>query len=117
MLRQSRVRASRASPAEKLQGLRVVCSKNFSRAVFWSTQMVDIYLSYLPDCETNLMKKLSVSNILNRTKGSCAEFNCLGTWLRTTSFGDGDYGLLTIAYGLEKYSKTMLLSNNLVFTA
>ena len=27
---------------------------------------------------------------LNRTKGSCAEFNCLGTWLRTTSFGDGD---------------------------
>ena len=50
MLRQSRLRASRASPAQKWQGLRVVCSKNFSRAtffVFWSTQMVDIYLSYL----------------------------------------------------------------------
>ena len=40
MLRQSRLRASRASPAQKSQGLRVVCSKNFSRAtffVFWST--------------------------------------------------------------------------------
>ena len=51
MLRQSRLWASRASPAQKLQGLRVVCSKNFSRAtffVFWSTQMVDIYLSYQP---------------------------------------------------------------------
>ena len=44
------VRASRASPGRKWPGLRVVCSKNFSRAtffVFWSTQMVDIYLSYL----------------------------------------------------------------------
>ena len=51
MLRQSRLRTSRASPALKLQGLRVVCSKNFSRAIFFvfcSTQMVDIYLSYLP---------------------------------------------------------------------
>ena len=40
MLRQSRVRASRASPAQKSQGLRVVYSKNFSRAtffVFWAT--------------------------------------------------------------------------------
>ena len=51
MLRQSRLRASRASPAQKLQGLRVVCSKNFSRAtffVFWGTQLVEVYLSYLP---------------------------------------------------------------------
>ena len=51
MLRQSHVQASRASPAQKSQGLRVVCSKNFSRAtffVFWVTQLVDIYLSYLP---------------------------------------------------------------------
>ena len=40
-------RASRASLAQKSQGLRVVCSKNFSRAtffVFWSTPMVDIYI-------------------------------------------------------------------------
>ena len=51
MLRQSRLQASRASPAQKSQGLKVVCSKNFSRAtffVFLSTLMVDIYLSYLP---------------------------------------------------------------------
>ena len=51
MLRQSRLRASRASPAQKLQDLRVVLSKNFSRAtffVFWVTYLVDIYLSYLP---------------------------------------------------------------------
>ena len=34
MLRQSRVLASRASPAQKSQGLRVVSSKNFSRATF-----------------------------------------------------------------------------------
>ena len=50
MFRQPRVRASRASPGQKWAGLRAVCSKNFSRAtffVFWSTQMVDIYLSYL----------------------------------------------------------------------
>jgi hypothetical protein len=51
MLRQSRLQASRASPAQKSQGFRVVCFKNFSRAtffVFWPTLMVDIYLSYLP---------------------------------------------------------------------
>ena len=36
MLRQPRVRESRASPAQKLQGLRVVlCLKNFSRAIFF----------------------------------------------------------------------------------
>ena len=34
MLRQSRLWASRASPAQKSQGLSVVCSKNFSRATF-----------------------------------------------------------------------------------
>ena len=64
MLRQSRLRASRASPAQKSQGLRVVCSKNFSRAtffVFWSTQMVDICKFELSDLETNLMKKRSVN--------------------------------------------------------
>ena len=51
MLKQFRVRASRASPGQKWPGLRVVYYKNFSWAtflVFWSTQMVDIYLSYLP---------------------------------------------------------------------
>ena len=35
MLRQSRLRASRVSPAQKSQGLRVVCSKNFSTATFF----------------------------------------------------------------------------------
>ena len=51
MLRQSRLRASRASPAQKLQDLRVVPSKNFSRAtffVFWVTYLVDIYLNKIP---------------------------------------------------------------------
>ena len=50
MLRQPRVWASRASLAQKLQGLRVVCSKNFSRATFfvWRTNVVDRFLSYLP---------------------------------------------------------------------
>ena len=44
-------RASRDSPAQKSQGLRVVYSKNFSKAtffVFWRTHLVDRYLSYLP---------------------------------------------------------------------
>ena len=48
MLRQSRVRASRA---QKLQGLRVVNLKNFSRAtffVFWGIQLFDRFMSYLP---------------------------------------------------------------------
>ena len=51
MLRQSRLQASRASPAQKSRGLRVVLSKKFSRTtffVFWVTYLVDIYLSYLP---------------------------------------------------------------------
>ena len=41
---------SRASPAQKSRGLRVFYSKNFSRAtffVFWVTQLVDMFLSYL----------------------------------------------------------------------
>ena len=51
MLKQSHVWASRASSAQKLQGLRVVNSKHFSRAtffVFWGTHLVDRFLSYLP---------------------------------------------------------------------
>ena len=51
MLSQSCVWASRASPAQKLQGLRVDYSKKFSRAtffVFWQTHLVDRFLSYLP---------------------------------------------------------------------
>ena len=51
MLRQPHLRASRASPAQKSQGLRVVCSKNFSRAtffVFWVTQLEDKYVNNLP---------------------------------------------------------------------
>ena len=35
MLRQPRIWASRASPAQKSQGLRVIYSKNFSRATFF----------------------------------------------------------------------------------
>ena len=35
MLTQSPIQASRASPAQKLQGLRVDYSKNFSRATFF----------------------------------------------------------------------------------
>ena len=61
MLRGSRVRASRASPSQKLQGLRAVSSKNFSRAtffVFWWTHLVDVFLNAR---ETNLKKKRSVS--------------------------------------------------------
>ena len=41
---------SRASPAQKSQGLRVVYHKNFSRATFFvfrGTHLVDRYLSYL----------------------------------------------------------------------
>ena len=51
MLRQPHVRASRASPAQKSQGLRVDHSKNFSRAiffVFWGTHLVNRCLSYFP---------------------------------------------------------------------
>jgi hypothetical protein len=51
MLRMSRLWASRSSLAQKWQVLRVVLSKNFSRAtcfIFWSTQMVGTYLSYQP---------------------------------------------------------------------
>ena len=51
MLRQLRVRISRASPALKLQGLRVVYSKNFLRATFfvlWGSHLVDRFSSYLP---------------------------------------------------------------------
>ena len=35
MLRQPHVRASRASPAQKSKGLRMVYSKNFSKAPFY----------------------------------------------------------------------------------
>ena len=51
ILRQPHVWASKVSPAQKSQGLRVVYSKNFSRAtsvVFWGTQLVDRFLIYLP---------------------------------------------------------------------
>ena len=54
MLRQSRVQASRASPAQKLPGLRVVCFKNLSRATFF------VVTFELTARETNLMKKHSV---------------------------------------------------------
>ena len=47
MLRQSCLWASRATPAQKSQSLRVVCSKNFSRAtffVFWVTWWIAIWV-------------------------------------------------------------------------
>ena len=50
MLKQPRVRSSRASPAQKLQGFRVIYSKKCSRTtffVFWGTHSVDRFLSYL----------------------------------------------------------------------
>ena len=50
MLRQSRLRASRASPSQKSRGLRVVYSKNFSRAtffVFWVGKLDNSYLNKL----------------------------------------------------------------------
>ena len=62
MLRQSRLRASRASPAQKLQDLRVVLSKNFSRATFFCFlgHLVGQCIFELNTHETNLMKKRSV---------------------------------------------------------
>ena len=62
MLSQSHVRASRASPAQKSQGLRVVLPKNFSRAtffVFWVTQLEQKIFEEFAR-ETNLKKKRSV---------------------------------------------------------
>ena len=61
MLKQSRVRASRASPAQKLQGLRVVCSKNFSMATFFCFlgHLVGGQRFELFARETNLKKKSS----------------------------------------------------------
>ena len=58
MLRQSRIWVSRASPAQKSQGLRVFSSKNFSRATFFC------FLGHLEDSSLNnlpLKKKRSVS--------------------------------------------------------
>ena len=71
MLRQSHLRASRASPAQKSQGLRVVCSKNFSRAtffVFWVTQLEDKYVNNLP--VKQIWRKSAVW-------GSCTPIDCL----------------------------------------
>ena len=56
MLRESCLRASRR---QKLQGLRVVCSKNFSRATFFC--FLGQYIFALFACETNLKKKRSVN--------------------------------------------------------
>ena len=45
------LRQSHFSPAQKPQGLRVVCSKKISMAtffLFWVTQLSDSFLSYLP---------------------------------------------------------------------
>jgi hypothetical protein len=57
MLKQSHVLASRASPAQESQFLRVVCSKNFSRATFfvfwfisfkpWATQTKQLGIKLL----------------------------------------------------------------------
>jgi hypothetical protein len=62
MLRRSHVWASRASPAQKSQGLRVVCSKNFSRAIdfVFFGHLVGGQLFELFARETNLKKESSV---------------------------------------------------------
>ena len=68
--RQSCVWASRASSAQKLQGLRVVCSKKFSRAtffVFWGTHLVDVFLNNMP--VKRIWRKSSVWACMNISKG------------------------------------------------
>ena len=61
MLRQPHVWASRASPAQKWQGLRVAYSKNFSRATFGRyTLAISKFL-----CKENagaILKPLLISN-------------------------------------------------------
>ena len=51
MLRQSRLRASRASPAPKSQGLRVVWSKNFSGATFLVFKVLSDQQTTLKRCD------------------------------------------------------------------
>ena len=52
--------SSRASTAQKPQGLRVVCSKNFSRATFFVFWVFELFAR-----EMNLKKKSSVQSVLN----------------------------------------------------
>ena len=69
MLRQSRLRASRASPAQKSRDLRVIYSKNFSRTtffVFWRTHLVDMFLSYY---ETNFEDKVQCDSVNDSCNG------------------------------------------------
>ena len=118
MLRQSRLRTSRASPAQKSQGLRVVCSKNFSRAtffVFWSTQMVDIYLSYLP------MKKIWWKSAVwiweTETKRNEVSENSLVTLLQVCrmdiSFGESFMKLTLFLYRYsKKWCKCHIITEN-----
>jgi hypothetical protein len=70
MLRQSHLRASRASPAQKSQGLRVfLFQKLFKGYIFcFLGHLVGLYIFELSARETNLMKKRSVK---------CDE-NCIG---------------------------------------
>ena len=53
MLRQSHVRASRASPAQKLQGLRVVCSKTFSGLHFLFSGYLSCWTAFWVICPWN----------------------------------------------------------------
>ena len=73
MLRQSRLRTSRASPAQKLQGLWVVRSKNFFKGYIFCLlgHLVGRCIFELSARETNLMKKRSVT--LYRKKWVLAE--------------------------------------------
>ena len=63
LLRQSLFWASRASPAQKSKGLRMVCFKNFSRATFFCFHVHSDgrCIFELSAHEKNLMKKRSVS--------------------------------------------------------
>ena len=54
------------------QGLRVVLSKNFSRATFFifsSTQMVDMYLSYMPmkQAQCDVRARAAAANKIGKT--------------------------------------------------
>ena len=79
------IEASRASPAQKLRGLRVFYAKNISRAtffVFWVTQLVDVFELFAR--ETNLKKNRSVRSwsIPQRDKtnisvGICSRYCCI----------------------------------------
>ena len=69
MLRQSCLRASRVSPAQKLQGLRLFSSKNFSRATFLGDSVGRLVI-----CPWNKFEE----------KAQCVVYNSI--WCRITKY-------------------------------